>query len=68
MGQSQQPLRNGAFLRSGDTVNATLFPLWAAGLTGAGMVVGIGDSGLGATIVQWPHAYHAAHQRDTLHA
>lgn len=46
--QSQQPVGSRMFMRSGDAVNSTLFPLWAAGLTGAGMVVGIGDSGLGA--------------------
>lgn len=48
--QSQQPLRSGMYMRSGDGVNATLFPLWSAGLTGAGMVVGIGDSGLGTLV------------------
>lgn len=48
--QSQLPPDPPRFLSAqstSQTVNATVFPVWAAGLTGAGMVVGIGDSGVG---------------------
>ncbi len=44
---SGQTTVNGQTIVNGQSVNATVFPLWAAGLTGAGMVVGIGDSGVG---------------------
>lgn len=36
-----------ASLGAGAALDAGVYPLWAANITGAGQVVGIGDTGLG---------------------